>query len=113
MSAIFGEILTFGQQNGPDIRLKVFGDEHYARYETLDGYTAIFDDLKGLFCYARLAAGTFRSTGVPVSDPPPAGIVRHLQESLAVSEAKAKSRRARRTALAGGHLDEEVVRTFG
>jgi M6 family metalloprotease-like protein len=113
MSAIFGEILTFGQQNGPDVRLKVFGDEHYARYETLDGYTAIHDDLKGLFCYARLSAGTFRSTGVPVSDPPPAGIVRHLHESLAVSEAKARTRRARRTALAGGHADEEVVRTFG
>jgi hypothetical protein len=30
MSAIFGEILTLGQQNGPDVQLKVFGDEHYA-----------------------------------------------------------------------------------
>jgi hypothetical protein len=39
MSAIFGELLTFGQENGPDIRLRVFGDEHYARYETVDGYT--------------------------------------------------------------------------
>ena len=33
MSAIFGEVLTFGQENGPDVRLRVFGDEHYARYE--------------------------------------------------------------------------------
>ena len=31
MSAIFGEVLTFGQENGPDIRLRVFGDELYAR----------------------------------------------------------------------------------
>ena len=36
MSAIFGEILTFGQPNGPDVALRVFGDEHYARYENLE-----------------------------------------------------------------------------
>ena len=32
MSAIFGEALTFGQANGPDIMLRVFGDENDARY---------------------------------------------------------------------------------
>ena len=63
MSAIFGEILTFGQQNGPEVQLRVFGDEHYARYEELNGYTAIYDDERGQFCYARLAAGELRSTG--------------------------------------------------
>ena len=50
MSAIFGEILTFGQENGPEIALRVFGDEHYARYENLDGYSALYDDQLGLFC---------------------------------------------------------------
>ena len=69
MSAIFGEALTFGQANGPDVPLKVFGDEHYARYEDLNGYTAVYDDERGLFCYARLSAGSFRSTGVPLSSP--------------------------------------------
>jgi len=103
----------FGQQNGPDIQLKVFGDEHYARYETLDGYTAIYDEEKGQFCYARLAAGTFRSTGVPATEPPPAGLVRHLQESQPVSEAKAAARRLRRSAISGTRDQEEVVRTFG
>ena len=57
MSAIFGEILNFGQQNGPDIQLKVFGDEYYAQYENLHGYAAIYDDELGRFCYARLASG--------------------------------------------------------
>ena len=66
MSAIFGEVLTFGQAQGPEIRLRVFGDELYARYEDLNGYTAIYDDELGLFCYAALAAGAFRSTGVPL-----------------------------------------------
>ncbi len=67
MSAIFGEVLTFGQPGGEDVRLTVFGDEHYARYETVDGFTAVLDSESGLFCYARLAAGAFRSNGVPVT----------------------------------------------
>jgi M6 family metalloprotease-like protein len=115
MSAIFGEILTLGQQNGPDVQLKVFGDEHYARYEALNGYTVIYDDEMGQFCYARLAAGEFRSTGVPVVQPPPANLTRHLQESQKVIEAKTKSRQLKRSALSPfaseGH--DEVVRTVG
>ena len=90
MSAIFGEALTFGQANGPDIMLRVFGDENYARYEDMNGYSAVYDDQLGLFCYARLSAGSFRSTGVPLSQPAPAGLVRHLQE------AQADDRRPRR-----------------
>jgi len=113
MSAIFGELLTFGQENGPDIRLRVFGDEHYARYETVDGYTVVYDEGIGQFCYARLAAGAFRSTGVPAGDPPPAGVVRHLQEAEAVVATKALARRARRAAATGGRDQEEVVRTLG
>jgi M6 family metalloprotease-like protein len=113
MSAIFGELLTFGQDNGPDIRLRVFGDEHYARYETVDGYTVVYDEGVGQFCYARLAAGAFRSTGVPAMDPPPAGLARHLQEAQPVTEVKARARQARRAAATGGRDAEEVVRTLG
>ena len=63
MSAIFGEALTFGQANGPDIMLRVFGDENYARYEDMNGYSAVYDDERGLFCYARLR---------PAASAPPA-----------------------------------------
>jgi len=113
MSAIFGEVLTFGQQNGPDIRLRVFGDEHYARYENLDGYTVVYDEGAGLFCYARLSAGELRSTGIAAGDPPPAGLQRHLQESAAVVEVKSRARKLRQTARAGGRDHAEVVRTLG
>ena len=96
MSAIFGEILTFGQQNGPDVRLKVFGDEHYARYETSTATPS--STTSGQFCYARLAAGAFRSTGVPASRPPPRGPARHLQEAAGDrrGEGAARAGRARR-----------------
>ena len=113
MSAIFGELLTFGQANGPDIRLQVFGDEHYARYETQDGYSVVYDDLLGLFCYARLSAGSFRSTGVSASKPPLPELVRHLQEDQDIVAARAEARKLRRTAMTGGASHDEVMRTFG
>jgi len=113
VSAIFGETLTFGQPGGPDVRLNVDGDEHYARYETLTGYTAIFDPERGQYCYAELSAGVFRSTGVPVTADPPAGLARHLQESPEVIALQTQARRYRRSALAGGRTRDAVVRTFG
>ncbi|WP_019499761.1 M6 family metalloprotease domain-containing protein [Pseudanabaena sp. PCC 6802] len=113
MSAIFGEILRFGQSKGPEISLKVFGDEHYARYEDMNGYSAIYDDELGVFCYARLSAGSFRSTGTPLSEPVPEGLVRHLQESQETIVARAGARKLRRAAMAGGQREAEVVRTVG
>ncbi|MEO8127954.1 MAG: M6 family metalloprotease domain-containing protein [Bryobacteraceae bacterium] len=113
MSAIFGEILSLAQQNGGDVELKVFGDEHYARYENLDGFTAIYDQELGLYCYVRLAAGAFRSTGVAITQPPPVGLARHLQETAPVIAAKSQARRIRRTAITGGRMDEGIVRVFG
>ena len=74
MSAIFGETLSFGQRNGPDIQLKVTGDEYYAIHETLDGYTAVNDSDRGQFCYATVTNGSFVSSGVPVTDAAPAGL---------------------------------------
>jgi hypothetical protein len=40
MSIIFGETLTFGQENGPDVQLVVFGDEFYARFEDTNPHSA-------------------------------------------------------------------------
>ena len=113
MSAIFGEVLTFGQQHGGDVQLRVFGDEHYARYESLDGFTAVNDSEYGRFCYARLVTGVLLSTGVPITDPPPAGIVRHLQEDQQVVARRSQARRLRRAAVTGGPVHEAALRTFG
>ena len=63
VSAIFGELLNFPQEQGPEVRLRVFGDERYARYEDIDGYTMVYDKARGLFCYATLAGNRFASTG--------------------------------------------------
>ncbi len=112
MSAIFGETLTFGQANGPDIRLRVTGDEFYATYETLDGYTAVSDTDRGFFCYGFLHNGTLVSSGVPVTALPPAGLVRHLRETLAVRNRRFEARRAR-IRPAGAHAANSAALTFG
>lgn len=87
MSAIFGEQLTFAQENGSEVRLFVFGDEFYARYENDEGYTVIYDSDLGLFCYALVLDGKFVSSGVPISQEPPPGLRRHVEESEEVRHA--------------------------
>jgi len=32
MSSIFGEFLTFPQEKGPELQLRVYGDEFYSRH---------------------------------------------------------------------------------
>ena len=88
MSAAFGEVRAFTQEYGPDVRLRVFGDEFYARYETADGYTCLYDATRGLYCYATLSEGCFISTGVLISASPLAGQQSHLKEIPNVRNAK-------------------------
>ena len=96
MSAVFGELLTFSQENGPDVQLKVFGDEFYARYETVEGYTVIYDQELGCFVYAILKNERFGSSGVGLDQSPPAGVQHHLEESGDVRGTKAENRFSRR-----------------
>ncbi|WP_406661384.1 M6 family metalloprotease domain-containing protein [Methanolobus sp. ZRKC3] len=92
MSAIFGENLIFSQKNGHDVELVVFGDEFYARYETKDGYTVVYDTDRGQYCYAILLNGRFASSGAPTIKPVPAGIRRHFKESKDVRNEKFNQR---------------------
>jgi hypothetical protein len=96
MSAIFGEILDFSQENGPEVKLRVFGDEFYARHETEDGYTVIYDESLGKFVYAILKDGRFVSSGLDISSRPPPALEKHLEESSEVRMAKAEKRFSRR-----------------
>lgn len=84
MSGIFGDTLTLSQEEGGDVQLVAFGDDKYARYETLDGYSAVYDADRGAYCYAETdSAGAerrFVSSGVLITEPPPEGLPRHLRE---------------------------------
>jgi hypothetical protein len=97
MSGLFGHVVSLAQDSGTEIELRVHGDEDYARYETVGGHTVVYDRARGLYCYARLDAnGAFLSTGVPATQPPPAGTPSHLEEVAGVRSAKAAAKSARR-----------------
>jgi len=113
MSGIFNEQLTFKQENGPDVRLVVVGDEHYAQYETIDGFTVVYDVEKGLYCYAQTVNGRFVSTGISMSDPPPPQIRRHITESEAVRQEKFTLRHAMRQPPPPAFAAADTFHTLG
>jgi M6 family metalloprotease-like protein len=92
VSSIFGEILTFSQEKGPDMKLKVYGDEFYSRYENMDGFTVVYDPGIGLFCYAILVNGEFVSSGIRADKSPPNNVRRHFKESETVRNKKFEAR---------------------
>jgi hypothetical protein len=92
MSGIMGQKVNLGQEKGPDVELIVSGTALYATYETLDGFPTIYDEDLGLFCYARVVAGRYESTGVPITSPPPPAVNQHEQESEEVRAAKIQAR---------------------
>jgi hypothetical protein len=92
MTGVFGQRAMLGQGRGPDVELVVDGNERYANYETPTGYSVIYDEDQGLFCYARVRDGRFESTGVPATDPPPPDVEPHARESDEIRVAKAGER---------------------
>lgn len=88
MSALNGEVIVAGQSVGDSIQLKIFGDEFYARRETIDGYTVIYDTQRGEYCYATLAEGRLVSSGIPLHKNKPATLRKHLKDSPKVRNQK-------------------------
>ncbi|MBU1171766.1 MAG: M6 family metalloprotease domain-containing protein [Proteobacteria bacterium] len=88
MCLLLGKTRTFPQGDGPGVQLRVFGDEFYARYETLDGYTVIYDTRCEKYCFAILIKGHLASSGCPMDKPVPQGLVRHLQEDKDIRNKK-------------------------
>lgn len=94
MSGIVNQRAWLGQDKGPEVELVVTGTPLYATYETLDGFPAVYDNERGLFCYARIVDGRYESTGVSVAGAAPAGVERHAQESDAVRQDRIVERQA-------------------
>lgn len=84
-AAPFAKQIEFVQPDGTQIQLWGEGDEFYAVFETLDGYTVTFDDaLKG-YVYAAVSADGSQliSAGLEVGkgDPLTLGLEKHLRIS--------------------------------
>ena len=98
MTGIFGDTVSFKQEKGPEISLVVRGDESYARYETPEGYTVIYDPELGLYSYALTDDdGKFVSSKIPTTEPPPPNLSLHVEESFPVRAAKAEAKIKKRS----------------
>ncbi len=96
MNGFNGKLFSFPQKNNTTVKLKVYGDELYARYESTDGYTVIYDDEIGLYCYALLDRSEFISSKVPLDQAPPEEVVRYLEESTQIVQLKIKASQEKR-----------------
>jgi M6 family metalloprotease-like protein len=78
-----GRAITFTQPDGKKLKLRVFGDEHYARTETADGHTVMYNAAKNQYNYATLSVdgSTLVPVGRPVGGAVPAGLVKHVDLS--------------------------------
>lgn len=112
MSVQNGEIIVCGQHDGGDVQLHIFGDEFYARYESLDGYSVVYDKTLGRYCYALLAAGRFVSSGIPIGKRIPDGLLKHMKEDPSIRNDKFELKynlfRPREV-----DVDSSASRTFG
>jgi M6 family metalloprotease-like protein len=85
-----GELFTFRQPDGTQVQLRGWGDQSYAVFESLDGYTVVQDAATGYYQYATLSDD--RTELIPVGalagrvDPAALG----LQKGLRVNREAAR-----------------------
>lgn len=80
-----GRPITWNKPDGSSVNLRVFGDDYYARTETEDGYTVVYDGKDNSYHYAQVAAdgSTLVSDPSLVTDAVPAGLAKHIDLSKA------------------------------
>ncbi|MBM4153399.1 MAG: hypothetical protein FJ220_07755 [Kiritimatiellaceae bacterium] len=95
-AAPFAKKIQFTQPDGTAIELWGAGDEFSAVFETLDGYTVVFEPSIKTYFYARLSddRSVLESTGLRVGagDPATLGIEKHLRISAEARKAQVKAR---------------------
>ena len=87
--------ISFTQPDGTVIELRGSGDEFYAVFETLDGYTVLFDQALKAYCFAQLGSdGQLVSSGVEVQRGNPAalGLSWHLRVAPAIRQEQVRQR---------------------
>jgi len=113
MSALEGEVVICSQQKEAGVSLRVFGDEFYARYESLEGYTVLYDVDIGKYCYALLIRGHLVSSGIPNNQDPPVEVTKHLQEDSLVRALNFDQEYSRIRPTETRDDDDETARVLG
>ncbi|MBM4152300.1 MAG: hypothetical protein FJ220_02100, partial [Kiritimatiellaceae bacterium] len=96
LAAPFAKKFPFVQPDGTTIELWGEGDEFHAVFETLDGYTVVFDPAVKTYFYATRSAdgSTLEATSVQAGKGKPAqlGIPKHARINAAAKKEKAAER---------------------
>ena len=102
-AAPFDETVTFRQPDGTEIRLHGKGDEFYAEFTDLDGYTVVFDPATKTYYYAQRSpdGNDLVSTGWEVGKvkPETRGLEKGIKINPASRAAKARRRYAELEAI--------------
>jgi M6 family metalloprotease-like protein len=97
--APFARRISFTQADGTGVQLWGQGTEFHAVFETLEGYTVVYDPIRRSYCFARLSpdGSSLVSTGVPAhtASPESLSLPRHLRDSPARRKADSQARRLR------------------
>lgn len=98
-AAPFAQKIQFEQPDGTRIELWGKGDEFYAVFETLDGYTVVFDPAAKAYYYAERSADgqQLLSTGLQVGkgDPRVGGLAQHVRITPEAVDKQVSSRFSR------------------
>ncbi len=96
---VFGEVFDVHQPDGALIKVRIWGDEFYQVFESLDGYTLVRDPKSKEICYAELSAdeNELVSTGISASRPLPDNleIKRHIRINKQAARAQIRTSRSR------------------
>lgn len=91
----FEKEFTFTNPDGSTIQVRGWGDQHYAVFETLDGFTVVKDPATGFYKYARLSDDKSEllptDARVGVVDPQSVGLQPHIRIRRESAKEKALS----------------------
>ncbi len=120
------KVFTFKNPDGTEVSVHGWGDEHFARFETADGFTVVQDPVSGFFHYGKLSEDQLemQSSGARVGtvDPRSLGFAPHLRVhpqqvralSMAAREALGPKRRWEiRRDLRRSELQQRMLMTGG
>ncbi len=91
-----GRETSWNQPGGAELALRVFGDEYYARTETTDGYTVVYNPKDKAYHYAGITpdGSGWLPTGAVVGLKAPVGLTKHLELPAAKIGEISKTNRA-------------------
>lgn len=87
-----GKIFTFTQPNGKKIQVRGWGDQHYAVFETMDGYSVVKNPTTGFYEIAQLSSDGTRLEPAPGPQGNLDGSRTNVQPGLRIDRETARSR---------------------